>query len=63
MFVLDQLFTSGILDDAEKEILVAPITLRMRRVELSGPSWQAPSVMEASVPTLFYFSLALLCTS
>jgi hypothetical protein len=41
-----QLTSSGVLDTAEKEQMEAPIIRRIRRLEIRGPVWQAPSVRQ-----------------
>lgn len=49
---IDQLYTSGMVDETEREMLVAPIQRQERRLTRRGPHWRAPSISEVRLSLL-----------
>ena len=45
---IDQLYTSGMVDENEREMLVAPTQRQERRMTRRGPHWRAPSISEVA---------------
>jgi chromate transporter len=51
---IEGLRSAGVLDASERDVLRAPVDRRVRRLELRGPFWKAPSVRQVllSLPFL-----------
>lgn len=46
---VSQLYSSGMVDEAEQEIILQPIHKQERLLQRKGPHWQAPSISEVSL--------------
>lgn len=45
---VSQLYSSGMVDEVEQEIILQPIHKQERLLQRKGPHWQAPSISEVS---------------
>ncbi len=54
---VEQLYSSGMVDEQEQEQLLEPIEAQERRLERKGAVWRAPKIVEvgaSSVIQIFY---------
>ena len=49
---MDQLYGSGMVDEAEREALLEPIETRERLAERRGPVWCPPVIIEVTAVAL-----------
>ena len=47
---VSQLYSSGMVDDAEKSLILKPIEKRERQLVRRGPSWKAASLSDVRLP-------------
>ena len=47
---VEQLYSSGMVDESERELILGPVQRQERLLQRRGPHWRAPSISEARRP-------------